>query len=130
MSTITITGSAVVLKSGLTLDNIKKLAKYAPASMETRDDKDRLMFKVGIASDGEGSVMDKAIYFAPVTHDPDGLATVTMGIPTSVKDAKDYVADLLGRAFPLLQSLEESMVGASDTVDAAKAEMLESITVL
>ncbi len=130
MSTITITGSAVVLKSGLTLATIKKLAKYAPASLESRDDKDRLMFKVGIAADGEGSVCDKAIYFAPVTHDPDDLATVTMGIPTSVKDAKDYVADLLGRAFPLLQALEESMIGASDTVDAAKAEMLDSITVL
>ncbi len=130
MSTITIPGSAVVLKSGLSLATLKKLAKYAPAALESRDDKDRLIFKVGVAGDGEGTVCDKAVYFAPVTHDTDGKATVTLGIPASVNDAKDYVADLLGSVFPKLQDLEEAMNAASVAVDAAKAEMLENITVL
>lgn len=129
MSKIIITGSAIVLKSGLELDTLKKLAKYKPGAMEARDEKDRLVFKVAIAGEGEGSVSEKAIYFAPVTHDADGLATVTLGIPAYVKDAKDYVADLLGSVYPKLQALETAMVGASDEVDAAKAEMLENITV-
>lgn len=129
MSKIIITGSAIVLKSGLELDTLKKLAKYKPGAMEARDEKDRLVFKVAIAGEGEGSVSEKAIYFAPVTHDADGLATVTLGIPACVKDAKDYVADLLGSVYPKLQALETAMVGASDEVDAAKAEMLENITV-
>lgn len=129
MSKIVITGSALVLKSGLELATLKKLAKYKPSAMETRDDKDRLVFKVAVAGEGEGSVSDKAIYFAPVTHDADGLATVTLSIPASVKDAKDYVADLLGSVYPKLQALEIAMGGASDEVDAAKAEMLESISV-
>ena len=80
MSKIIITGSAIVLKSGLELDTLKKLAKYKPGAMEARDEKDRLVFKVAIAGEGEGSVSEKAIYFAPVTHDADGLATVTLGI--------------------------------------------------
>ena len=129
MSKIVITGSALVLKSGLELATLKKLAKYKPSAMETRDDKDRLVFKVAVAGEGEGSVSDKAIYFAPVTHDADGLATVTLNIPASVKDAKDYVADLLGSVYPKLQALEIAMGGASDEVDAAKAEMLENISV-
>lgn len=129
MSKIVITGSALVLKSGLELATLKKLAKYKPSAMETRDDKDRLVFKVAVAGEGEGSVSDKAIYFAPVTHDTDGLATVTLSIPASVKDAKDYVADLLGSVYPKLQALEIAMGGASDEVDAAKAEMLENISV-
>lgn len=129
MSKIIITGSALVLKSGLELATLKKLAKYKPSAMETRDDKDRLVFKVAVAGEGEGSVSDKAIYFAPITHDADGLATVTLSIPASVHDAKDYVADLLGSVYPKLQDLEVAMGGASDEVDAAKAEMLENISV-
>lgn len=129
MSKIVITGSAIVLKSDLALETLKKLAKYKPAALESRDEKDRLIFKVGIAGEGEGSISDKAVYFAPQTHDGEGLATVTLGIPASVKDAKDYTADLMGSVFPKLRELEVSMVGASDEVDAAKAEMLENITV-
>lgn len=129
MSKIIITGSALVLKSGLELATLKKLAKYKPSAMETRDDKDRLVFKVAVAGEGEGSVSDKAIYFAPVTHDADGLATVTLSIPASVHDAADYAADLLGSVYPKLQALEIAMGGASDEVDAAKAEMLENISV-
>lgn len=129
MSKIIITGSAIVLKSGLELATLKKLGKYQPGAMEMRDEKDRLVFKVAVAGEGEGSVSEKAIYFAPVTHDADGLATVTMSIPASVHDAKDYVADLLGGVYPKLEALELSMIDASDEVDAAKAQMLENITV-
>lgn len=129
MSKIIITGSAIVLKSGLELATLKKLAKYQPAAMEARDEKDRLVFKVAVAGEGEGSVSEKAIYFAPVTHDADGLATVTLSIPASVHDAKDYVADLLGSVYPKLEALELHMIDASDEVDAAKAQMLENITV-
>lgn len=129
MSKIIITGSAIVLKSDLTLETLKKLAKYKPAALESRDEKDRLIFKVGIAGEGEGSISDKTVYFAPQTHDGEGLATVTLGIPASVKDAKDYTADLMGSVFPKLRELETAMIGASDEVDAAKTEMLENITV-
>ena len=130
MSKIIITGSAIVLKSELSLDTIKKLAKYRPAALEKRDEKDRLMFKVAVAAEGNGSVTDKAVYFAPVTHDADKLATVTLQIPESVKgDAKEYAADLLAAAFNGLEEREAAMIAASTAVDAEKAAMLENITV-
>lgn len=129
MSKIIITGSAIVLKSGLTLANLKKLSKYKPDAMEMRDEKDRLVFKVAIAGEGEGSISEKAVYFAPQTHDAEGLATVTMSIPASVSDAKEYAADLLGRVYLNLADLERVMASASTSVDTAKAQMLERITV-
>lgn len=129
MSKIIITGSAIVLKSGLELATLKKLGKYMPAALETRDDKERLVFKVAVAGEGEGSVSDKAIYFAPQTHDADGKATVTLSIPASVTNAKDYVADLLGSVYPKLEALEATMAAASTKVDEAKAQMLKNITV-
>ena len=122
MSKIIITGSAIVLKSGLTLATLKKLEKYMPSALETRDDKERLVFKVAVAGEGEGSICgDKAVYFAPQTHDAEDKATVT--------NAKDYAADLLGSVYPKLEALEATMTAASAKVDDAKARMLENITV-
>ena len=130
MSKIIITGSAIVLKSGLTLATLKKLEKYMPSALETRDDKERLVFKVAIAGEGEGSICcDKAVYFAPQTHDAEDKATVTLSIPASVTNAKDYAADLLGSVYPKLEALEATMTAASAKVDDAKARMLENITV-
>lgn len=129
MANIILTGSAMVVKSSLKLETLTKLAKYKPASMELRDEKDRLIFKVAVAGTGDGSISEKALYFAPATHDPEGLATITAGIPYFVHDAKDYVADLLGAAYPKLVELEDQMATASAEVDAAKEAMLENISV-
>lgn len=129
MANIIITGSAVVLKSSVTLETIKKLKKYAPDSLILRDEKERLIFKVDVATEGAGDFTNKAVYFAPVTHDPAGLATVSFGIPDTVSDAKAWVADELGNAFPKLQELEAVMETQSALVDAAKTAMMENISV-
>lgn len=129
MANIIITGSAIVLKSSLTLDTLKKLKKYDPSALKIVDDKERLQFKVDIAAEGNGSVCEKAIFFAPVTHDAEKLATVTLQIPDSVSNAAEYAADLLGAAFTQLEILESTMAAASVVVDEKKAAMLEKIVI-
>lgn len=129
MAQIIITGASIVLKSSVTLDTIKKLKKYSPAALKIQDDKERLVFKVDVAAEGNGSVCEKAIFFAPVTHDAEKKATVTMQIPDSVTNAAEYAADLLGAAFTALEGLEDTMAAASVTVDEKKAAMMEKITI-
>ena len=129
MANIIITGSAIVLKSSVTLDTLKKLKKYDPSALKIVDDKERLQFKVDVAAEGNGSVCEKAIFFAPVTHDADKKATVTMSIPDSVSNAPEYAADLLGAAFTALEGLEDTMAAASAAVDEKKAAMLKKIVV-
>ena len=129
MAKIVITGSAIVLKSDLTLDTLKKLKKYDPSALKVQDDKERLVFKADIAAEGNGSVCEKAVFFAPVTHDAEKKATVTLQIPDSVTNAAEYAADLLGAAFTALEGLEDTMAAASVEVDAKKAAMLEKIVV-
>ena len=129
MANIIITGSAIVLKSDLTLDTIKKLKKYDPSALKIQDEKERLLFKVDVAAEGNGSVCEKAIFFAPVTHDAEKKATVTMSIPDSVTNAAEYAADLLGSSFTALEGLEDAMGAAAVEVDAKKAAMLEKIIV-
>lgn len=127
MSKIIVAGSSIVLKSDITLENIKKLAKYRPAALELRDDKDKLIYKVAVGG-GNGEVTEKALYFAPKTHDADGLATITMQIPDSVSNVKEYAADLLGSSYVNLVALEEKIASAVTEVDTFKAEMMERIT--
>lgn len=129
MANIIITGSAIVLKSSLTLDTIKKLKKYMPSALKVQDDKERLVFKADIAAEGNGSVCEKAVFFAPVTHDAEKKATVTLSIPDSVTNAAEYAADLLGASFTALEGLEDTMCAASVEVDEKKAAMLEKIVV-
>ena len=129
MSKIIIAGSSVVLKSGIKLEVLKKLEKYNPAALEKRDDKERLTFKVAVASEGNGTIAEKAVYFAPVTHDAEKLATVTMPIPANVADAKEWAADTLAKVFTQLTAMEASIAAASTAVDEAKKAMLEQITV-
>lgn len=130
MATIHIVGSAVVLKSALSLKDVQKLSKYDPDSMILRDDSDKLIFKAAVAAAGTGDWTEKAVYFAPVSHDPDGLATVTVGIPEAILDAKEWAVDQLLHISAKLERLEEKMSAAVTRVDDAKTAMMEQITVL
>lgn len=129
MSTITIAGSACIIKAGFALEDLKLLTKYAPDKLETRDDKGNLIFKAAMAAQGQGDVAPKAIYFAPVTHDPDGLATVTFGIPNSVEDVKEWAADEFGAAYTQLNALEDQIQTATLTVLSDRAALMDSINV-
>lgn len=127
MSKIIVAGSSIVLKSDATLEDIKKLAKYRPAALELRDEKDKLIYKVAVGG-GNGEVTEKALYFSPKTHDADGLATITLQIPDAVCNVKEYAADLLGGSYVHLVALEEQIAAAVTEVDTFKAEMMERIT--
>ena len=129
MANIVIAGSATVLKSTIKLEVLKKLKKYAPAALEKRDDKEKLVFKVDVAGSGDGSIAEKAVFFAPITHDGDGRATVTLAIPADVKNAKEWAADTLANVFNQLTAMEASIAAASVKVDEDKAKMLEQISV-
>ena len=130
MAKIIVTGSCVVLKT-IKLETLKKLEKYAPEALCKRDDKEKkeLIFKVGVASEGTGSIAGKGVFFAPITHDSEGLATVTLAIPSSVHDAKEWAVETLAHAYKELTSMETAMSAASTKVDADKKAMLEKITV-
>ena len=128
MSKIIVAGSSIVLKSDVTLENIQKLAKYRPSALELRGEKDELLFKIGVAAEGNGSVTPKALYFAPKTFDAEKLATITMEIPGSVANVKEYAADLLGSAYEQLTKLETQIGVAVTEVDAFKTKMMERIT--
>lgn len=133
MAKIIIAGYAVVLQSTRTLEDIKKLEKYAPKSLylyeEDEDGKKLPIFKVA-TTNGAGSVSKFGVCFGSVAHDGSGLATITEKLPAGVGDAKEWVADEYGVAVVQLNKIEETFDAALAEVDAAKAAVEANIEVL
>ena len=130
MAKIIVTGDAVVLKSNVTLEEIKKLAKYQPDALNMMDDKGKeTLYTITVAKAGNGTAGKFGISFAPETHDAEGLATVTNLIPEGVNDAKEYAAEKFAIAFNALEKMEANMATMAEAVDAAHQKMVESITV-
>ena len=132
MAKTTIVGDAVVVTSTKTLEDIKTLEKYRPKALclyETDEDgKKQEIFKIGSTS-GEGSLGTYGASFGGVTHDDAKLATITMCLPKSVTDVKEYVAEKYGPALLNLNKVEEQFEAALAEIEAQKAAVMENITV-
>ena len=130
MSKITITGDAMVVTFGRTLEDIKTLEKYNPKALrlfETDEDGKRFEAFTVCSTDGPGSINQYGASFGSVTHDDAKLATITLTIPRGTADAVEYAADLLGKAIVNLNKVEAGLDEAMAQVAADKAAVLENI---
>lgn len=134
MSKIKIAGDAMVIESALSLEDIKALEKYNAKALSLREiDEDTgkkvESFRVA-TSDGKGSINRFGATFASKTRDENGFATITMGIPEGIEDAKEWVADNFGGAIAKLNQVEAAAPEALATVTEARAQVKASITVI
>lgn len=125
---IKVAGSACVLESEYTLADIQKLAKYAPNSLSLFEDKNEV-FRVGISPKGSGSVSACGVSFCPQTN-PHNKASVTVMIPESVSDARQWVIDTFGPALLNLNRVESQLQSALNHVQDEVRAIENSITVL
>lgn len=130
MAKIIVAGDAVVIQSGRTLEEIKKLEKYAPKSLylyeEDEDGKKFPVFKVATTC-GAGSASKYGVCFGSAAHDGSGLATITEHLPEGIGDAKEWIMDEYGVAVVQLNKVEEGFDAALAEVDAAKAAVEANI---
>lgn len=132
MAKITIAGEAVVVTSGIKLEDYRKVAKYRPEALKLKGGEDgkQTIFQVFPLGHGAGSINKNGAEFATATHDEQKLACITMmytGKPGM--DIKDIVADEIGAGVMLLNKLEATLPDVLQAIDAEKAEILENITV-
>ena len=127
---VTIAGSAAVITSTLSLEDVKTVAKYKPSALTLyggEDGKDPL-FSIGISGSTAGKIGEYGAEFGTQTADG-GKATVTVVFGSPVDDAKEYIADALGGALLNLAKLEEALPNVIDQINAEKAAVLANITV-
>lgn len=130
MATIKIAGEAIVVTSGLKVQDIKDAAKWTPDSLrlvETGEDNcKKIVFSMGVTS-GEGALNSKGISFHENSTDADGHAQLTIKAPNGTSDVKGYFIDTYGLNILQLDALEDQVRAAIGGVRDQINELRENI---
>ncbi|MDR9824985.1 hypothetical protein RCJ22_05100, partial [Vibrio sp. FNV 38] len=104
-----IAGRALVIVSGVSLEDIKTVKKYRPEALLLHggEDNKEILYAIS-AGKGVGSINNVGAEFGGMAHDGSGKATITIILPDDVKDAKEYVSDTYGRKLLLINKIEEN----------------------
>ena len=110
-----VVGSACVVKSSLTPDEIKQLKKFHPESLTMTDEDGEPVFAIDIDEETPGSINKYGATFGNATGE-DGKATITIVLDPSTENAADLVYEKLGHALALLGELEEGLAEVIPTL--------------
>ena len=128
---VKIAGGAAVVVSDYTLDEIKKIQKFAPEAMglyKGEGAHKEEVFHVATGK-GNGSINQYgASYGTP--PNADGKATITLIMPEGTADPKKWAAEYIGKAIIDLSKVEEGFADALTAAAAQDAQVNECIEVL
>lgn len=128
MAKTKIFGDSVVITSSVKLADLKNVAKYAPKALILKGGEDGKEEIFGISvGEGAGHINSWGATFAPSTRDAEGRATITMMIPASVTDAKDWMVEDFGGALMNLAKVEEKLPEVIAEIAANKKAVEDSI---
>lgn len=127
MATIKIVGKAVVLKSGIKLEDWQKVQKYQPNALVLKDAEGNETFRVAIGA-GSGYVSKLGVSFSDETSDPNGMADVTL-VYQSTLPTPENVMELFGNSILSLNHIEGYIPEVIAEVDAELGEIMSNITV-
>ena len=125
-----ITGSAMVITSTATPEQIKTMKKYRPNALKLYEGEGankKLVFEVDI-EEGPGFINRAGAIYSERT-DASGKATITLNIPEDVADAKEWAADKLGVSILHLRKLEKQFAPMLTEVAAEKEAVAAAISV-
>lgn len=131
MARIIVAGNSIIVESGYTLENLKKIERYSPESLELREDiNNRVIFKVG-TTNGIGTIGRYGANFGSESRTGSGKALITMEIPQSVPnneaDIQQYIEETVGVALLRLNAVERGLDDVLRGIEIKRAEILHSI---
>lgn len=131
MAKIIVAGDAVVITSGLTLENLETVKKYNPNALTLMGGEDgkEPVFCIGVNRGKQGNINQYGVEFGAETRDEQKLATLTLLVPGEIDDVKNYVADKYGAALMMLNKLEAFLPTILEAIEADKKAILDNITV-
>ena len=124
-------GQAVVITSEAKLEDLKKIAKYAPAALvlkETNEDgvKEEV-FRIAVAKNRNGSISQYGAEFG--SADEHGYAQITMDYTGPDVGVKEALADSVGPWIVMLNRMEETFDDALRQIDRDIADIMSNIEV-
>lgn len=101
-----VVGSACVVKSTMTPEEIKQLKKLHPETLVMYDEETKEpVFALDIDEDAPGSINMNGACFGKATSE-DGKATITVVLDPSAEDPMDLVYEKIGKALANLDEME------------------------
>jgi len=126
MANTKIVGRAAVITSTMKVEDIKKMAKYAPTSLKLQDAESKEEI-FAVAAGTTASTSKYGITFS--TENEAGFAQITLTIPENV-DRTEYVRDTYGDMLQMLAVIEANATDALANIDTHLAEITSSIEVV
>lgn len=120
-------GEAVVLTSGVKLEDFQKVGKYRPAALTLfgGEDGKEPLFSVGFSSRRGGSISEFGVEFGGASED--GYAQVTVAYAGPPTDVKKALADSIGPQVMMLNKIEAGIPAILEEIDAEIGTIMESI---
>ena len=130
MAKVAVMGNAIVITSGVKIEDLKTIQKYRPCALTLfggEDGKEPMfVVKTGCAS----SFNKYGATFAEATRGENGgYATMTI-VDEISGDPAEFVAEKYGTAIRNLNALEEKLNGVLDEIVAERQSVKDSITVV
>ena len=126
MAKIKVIDKAVVVTSGVKLEDIKTIEKYRPAALTLMGGEEgkEPIFKL---ASGAGSISKFGASFDHATTE--GYAVLTLVTTYEGDKVKEHVADTLGEAMTNLNALEAKIPAVLESVKKEREEIMANITV-
>lgn len=130
MAKVTIAGQAVVVTSGMKLDDLKLIKKYRKEALSLYEGEgaERVpVFTIGVSNVGN-SINKVGAEFSRANAD--GYAQITyMAEAERAEGIKEEISDKIGRSLLKLNQLEETLGAVVREIEAEKARILDNIEV-
>ena len=130
MAKVIIAGNSVVIKSEVSLEDLKMIQRFAPDTLKKKDKDGNEIYGVCFASKGCGNLTKYGPTFDAMA-DMDGKAIITIPFPDCSKsyDKKEYAADQYAQYMADLNDMELAVLESADTIRKNRDDFMRSIGV-
>ena len=118
---VDISGASAVLVSDVTLEDWKRVEKYAPEALKIVDEDGETIFLVATRP-GSGSINKYGVCFGSYENDG-GKATVTVLLDEDVEDKRAAVKEIMGSALLDLNDIEKELPQVLKDIGDKEAEI-------
>ena len=125
----TIAGSACIIKSTLTPDEIKRVKQFHPEALVMDDEDGDPVFAIDINENIPGSINQNGACFGNAVS-VDGKATITIVLDPAAENPADLVYNKLGRALAYLKEMEDHLAEVLPELDSEEREIRSMIVCL
>lgn len=123
-----IAGNALVFTSDIKTEDIVLLKVANPSALTIKNDDGEEIFAV--TTSNMPSIGKYGVAFNGTSRSGDGKATLTVGVPEDIEDAKEFAADLMMPAIRNIEFLEDVVPTAAEEIRAAKTDLINAIEIL